>query len=150
MISRSKNLIEKLNLKALENYSQERLSTDQKLSCQVVSYRLNRIIQREDVIRAPSNKDTDYTYHLKEQTTLELSPEKVYEAGLREVERINKKMIEFLKQKGLWNQRVSIGAYFKQLNNSTLYIFRSEFRNMLTQIALGIAGVGLISHSRDS
>lgn len=106
----------KLNLKALENYSQERLSTDQKFSCQIASYQLNRIIQGKNGIRASSNKDTDYTYHLKEQTTLELSPEKVYETGLREVERINKKIIEFLKQKGLWNQRVSIGAYFKQLN----------------------------------
>ena len=105
----------KSNLKALENYSQEGLSIDQKLTCQIASWQLS-MIEKEDELRALQNKDADYVYLLKKHTTLDLLPEKVHETGLQEVERINKKIIEFLKPKGLWNQRISIGAHFKQLN----------------------------------
>ena len=41
---------------------------------------------------------SSYLAALKEHTTLDLSPEKVHETGRQEVERIEKKIIELLKQ----------------------------------------------------
>lgn len=104
----------KSNLVALEHYPQESLAADQKLSCQIALFQLNSVIEK-DGVRALSNKNA-YVYHLKEHTTLDLSPEKVHETGLQEVERIEKKIIELLKQQGRWNREVSIGAHLKQLN----------------------------------
>ncbi|HSX38756.1 MAG TPA: DUF885 domain-containing protein [Chlamydiales bacterium] len=116
----------KSNLKALKDYPKESLSADQKLSCQIASLQLNRIIEREDGV-ALSNKDVYYVYLLKEHTTLDLFPEKVHETGCQEVERIEKKIIELLKQQGLWNQEVSIGAHLKQLNKPGFITERQLF-----------------------
>lgn len=74
------------------------------------------IIEREDSIRNLTNEDAYYVHLLKEHTTLDLYPEKVHETGLQEVERIEKKIIELLKQQRRWNREGSIGAHLKQLN----------------------------------
>lgn len=116
----------KSNLKALKDHPKENLSSDQKLSCQIASLQLNRIIEREDDV-ALSNQDVYYVYLLKEHTTLDLSPEKVHETGLQEVERIEKKIIDLLKQQGIWNQEVSIGVHLKQLNKPGFVTERQLF-----------------------
>ena len=74
-----------------------------------------------------SHSDAHYICLLKEHTTLILSPEKVHETGLQEVGRIEKKIIELLKQQGRWNREVSIGAYLKRLNKPRFITERELF-----------------------
>lgn len=111
-----------LNLRFKEN-----LSPDQKLSCQIASWQLNRIIEREDCLRASSNEDAYYAYLLKTHTTLDLSPEKIHKMGFQEVERIEKKIIDLLKQKELWNPTTSIGEHLQQQNKKPpFYLTNTE------------------------
>jgi uncharacterized protein (DUF885 family) len=112
----------------LEAFLKEDLLPDQKSSCQTISWWLSRTIEkqrflpliaqlqklRKDGIWALPNGDAYYTYLLKEYTIL--AAEKIHEIGLEEVERIEKKIIDLLKQQGFWTKEVSIGAHFKQLN----------------------------------
>lgn len=116
------------NLISLNNYPKENLSPDQKLSCQIISWWLNRTIEkqrflpliaqiaraREDGLWALPNGGAYYDYLLEGYTTF--TAEKIHEIGLREVERIEKKIIELLKQQRRWNREVSIGEHLKQLN----------------------------------
>ena len=74
-----------------------------------------------------SHGDAHYVYLLKEHTTLNLSPEKVHEIGLQEVERIEKKIIELLKQQGRWDREVSIGAHLTRLNKPRFITERELF-----------------------
>ena len=119
----------------LQAYLKEDLSPDQKLSCQIISWWLSRTIEkqrflplvtqlsraRENGVWALPSGGAYYTYLLNEYTTL--TAEKIHEIGLQEVERIEKKIIDLLKQQGLWKQQVSIGAYLQELNKNHVFSF---------------------------
>jgi len=123
----------------LQAYLKEDLSLDQKLSCQIISWWLNRTIEkqrflpliaqlsrsREDGLWALPNGGAYYDYLLEEYTTL--TAEKIHETGLQEVERIEKKIMELLKQQGRWNQEVSIVAHLKQLDKPRFIAERELF-----------------------
>src|ERR1700722_2256819 len=119
----------------LQAYLKEDLTPDQKLSCQIISWWLSRTIEkqgflsrftqfsriREDGVWALPNGGAYYAHLLKEYTTLTV--EKIHEIGLQEVKRIEKKIIDLLKQQGLWKQEVSIGAYLQELNRNPAFFF---------------------------
>jgi len=118
----------------LQTYLKEDLSPDQKLSCQIISWWLSRTIERqrfsprvtqpsrttENGVWAPSG-DAYYAYLLRAYTTL--TADKIHEIGLQEVARIENKIIDLLKQQGLWKQEVSIGAYLQELNKNHAFFF---------------------------
>lgn len=119
----------------LQEYLKEDLSPDQTLACQIISWWLNRAIEgqrflplftqysraKKEGVWALQNGVAYYAYILREYTTL--TPEKIHEVGLEEVERIEKKIIDLLKQQGLWKQEVLIGAHLRELNKNNGFFF---------------------------
>lgn len=67
--------------------------------------------------------DAYYRYLLKVYTTTDISPEEVYQIGLKEVGRIEKEMWAFLKNEGYTDTTKTIGAIIQGLNKDERFLF---------------------------
>jgi len=119
----------------LKTHLKEVLCLDQKLSCQIILWWLSRETERlkrfpdftqsprmgEDGIWALPNGDAYYAFLLKEYTTLR--PEEIHKIGIEEVDRIEKKIIDLLKEQELWKEESSVGEYLQELNKNPAFFF---------------------------
>ncbi len=69
------------------------------------------------------NGDAYYSYLLKVITTTDLSPEEVYQIGLKEVDRIEKEMWTILKNEGYTDTTKTIGAIILDLSKEERFLF---------------------------
>lgn len=67
--------------------------------------------------------DAYYRYLLKVNTTTDLSPEDVYQIGLKEVDRIEKEMWTILKNEGYIDTTKTIGAIMQGLSKEERFLF---------------------------
>jgi uncharacterized protein (DUF885 family) len=67
--------------------------------------------------------DAYYRYLLKVNTTTDLSPEEVYQIGLKEVDRIEKEMWKILKNEGYMDTTKTIGAMMQGLSKEERFLF---------------------------
>lgn len=67
--------------------------------------------------------DAYYRYLLKAITTTDLSPEEVYQIGLKEVDRIEKEMRTILKNEGYTDTSKTIGAIIQGLSKEERFLF---------------------------
>jgi len=69
------------------------------------------------------NGEAYYQYLLKVYTTTELSPEEIYQVGLKEVDRIEKEMWAILKNEGYSDTTKTIGAIIQGLSKEERFLF---------------------------
>ena len=94
------------------------------------------------------NGDAYYRYLLKTNTTTDLSPEDVYQLGLKEVDRIEKEMWTILKNEGYTDTTKTIGEMIQGLSKEERFLFPendsgremllAEYQRILDEASKGV------------